>query len=212
MSVTSDERTAICDTLAEVGPDEPTLCGDWTTRDLLAHLLVRERRPDAAAGIILSPLAGYTKNVMASVAEQSYDAMIATFRGGPPWWTVFAIPGLGDRLNLFEFYVHHEDIRRAQPDWESRPSDQKREDALWGALTSAGGGRILFRRCRVGVILRAAGRDDAVVHKGDRSVHLVGEPSELTLIAFGRQTELSRVVVQGDPDDVDAFEASPRGF
>ena len=212
MSVTSDERAAMCDTFAEVGPDEPTLCGDWTTRDLLAHLLVRERRPDAAAGIIVSPLAGHTSNVMANAAKQPYEEMIAAFRGGPPWWTVFAIPGVGDRLNLFEFYVHHEDIRRAQPEWEPRPPDSQREEALWGALTGAAGGRLLFRRCKVGVVLRAAERDDTVVHKGDPAVHLVGEPSELTLVAFGRPTELSRVVVQGEPADVAAFEASPRGL
>jgi uncharacterized protein (TIGR03085 family) len=212
MSITGDERAAICDTLAAMGPDQPTLCGDWTTRDLLAHLLVRERRPDAAAGILVSPLAGHTRNVMASVAEQPYEAMIATFREGPPWWTVYAVPGLGDRLNLFEFYVHHEDIRRAQPDWEPRPTDPKREDALWAVLTSVGGGRLLFRRCKVGVVLRAAGRDDTVVRKGNRTVHLVGEPSELTLVAFGRPTDLARVVVQGEHDDVAAFEASPRGI
>ena len=210
MSITSEERAAICDTFAEVGPDAPTLCGDWTTRDLLAHLLVRERRPDAAAGILISPLAGHTENVMASAAKQPYEEMISTFRAGPPWWTMFAIPGVGDRLNLFEFYVHHEDIRRAQPDWHPRPPEPAREDALWGALNSAPG-RMLFRRCKVGVVLRAAGRDDTLVHKGDPAVHLVGEPSELTLVAFGRPTELSRVVVQGEPHDVAAFEASPRG-
>jgi hypothetical protein len=71
---------------------------------------------------------------------------------------------------------------------------------------------MLFRRCKVGVILRAAGRDDTVVHKGEPSVHVVGEPSEQTLVAFGRPTQLARVVVQGEPDDVAAFESSPRGL
>ena len=37
---------ALCDLFEEVGPDAPTLCGDWTTRDLAAHLVMRERRPD----------------------------------------------------------------------------------------------------------------------------------------------------------------------
>ena len=44
------ERTALCDLFLAVGPDAPTLAGEWTTRDLAAHLVVRERRPDAAAG------------------------------------------------------------------------------------------------------------------------------------------------------------------
>jgi uncharacterized protein (TIGR03085 family) len=123
-----------------------------------------------------------------------------------PW----AIPVLGDRANLFEFYVHHEDIRRAQSGWAPRPTDARREDALWGALGMMG--RLLFRHSPVGVVLRAAGRDDAVVRKGEPSVHIVGEPSEIALVAFGRATELTRVVVQGEPDDVARFEASSRGL
>src|SRR5439155_20488720 len=58
MGVARDERSALCDLFAEVGPDAPTLCGGWLTRDLAAHLVIRERRPDAAAGIVIKPLAG----------------------------------------------------------------------------------------------------------------------------------------------------------
>jgi uncharacterized protein (TIGR03083 family) len=41
------ERAALCDLFDEVGPDAPTLCAGWTTRDLAAHLVIRERRADA---------------------------------------------------------------------------------------------------------------------------------------------------------------------
>jgi uncharacterized protein (TIGR03083 family) len=37
------ERVLFADLLARVGPDEPTLCAGWTTRDLAAHIVVRER-------------------------------------------------------------------------------------------------------------------------------------------------------------------------
>ena len=50
-SLAESERALFADLLAEVGPDAPTLCGDWTTRDLAAHLVVRERRLDATPGI-----------------------------------------------------------------------------------------------------------------------------------------------------------------
>ena len=53
MSLTSNERAAICDSFEKFGPDAPTLCEGWNTRDLLAHMLVRERRPDAGAGLIV---------------------------------------------------------------------------------------------------------------------------------------------------------------
>ena len=44
------ERASLCDLLAEVGPDAPTLCEGWTTALLAAHLVVRERRPDGGPG------------------------------------------------------------------------------------------------------------------------------------------------------------------
>ena len=58
-----DERSELCDLLVDLGPDEPTLCEGWTTADLAAHLVVRERRPDSGPGIVWPPLAGYTDSV-----------------------------------------------------------------------------------------------------------------------------------------------------
>lgn len=210
MTVTRDERRAMCDLLDQLGPNRPTLCGTWTTSDLLAHLLVRERRPDAAAGIMIPALAARTERAMAREARRAFPDMVETFRNGPPVWALpWAIPVVGDRANLFEFYVHHEDIRRAQPDWSPREEDVARDDALWGGLKLMG--RVLFRKSPVGVTLRAAGRKDLAVRSGPNGVVVVGLPSEITMVAYGRPTEFARVVLQGDPDDVAAFEASPRG-
>jgi uncharacterized protein (TIGR03085 family) len=210
MTITADERRAMCDLFETLGPDAPTLCEGWTTRDLLAHLLVRERRPDAAGGILFPMLAKRTEQVMASVAANPYSDMIEQFRGGPPIWSPFAVPVLGDKANLAEFFVHHEDIRRAQPQWEPRAGDVARDDALWNPLKLMG--RLLFRRSPVGVVLRSAGREDIVTKKGQPSVILVGLPGEIVLHAFGRHLDKVRLVVQGDPNDVEAFEASPRGL
>ena len=210
MSITANERAEMCDQFQELGPDEPTLCEGWTTRDLLAHLLVRERRPDAAAGIFVPFLRKHTADVSASVAAEPWDKMVEQFRSGPPIWTVWAIPVLGDKANLGEFFIHHEDIRRAQPKWEPRPDDVARDDALWNPLKVMG--RMMFRRSPVGVTLRSAGRDDIVVKKAEHGVVLVGLPGEILIHAYGRPIDKARVVVQGDPKDVDAFETSPRGL
>jgi uncharacterized protein (TIGR03085 family) len=210
MSLTADERAEMCDSFQEFGPDAPTLCEGWTTRDLLAHLLVRERRPDAAAGIVVPFLRKHAAEVTKSVAAEPWDAMIAQFRGGPPIFSLWAIPVLGDKANLGEFFVHHEDIRRAQEHWESREGNQARDDALWNPLKMMG--RMLFRKSPVGVTLRSAGRDDIVAKKGDPGVILVGLPGEIVMHAFGRPLDKCRLVVQGDPADIDAFEASPRGM
>lgn len=211
MSVTRDERRAMCDLFDELGPEQPTLCGTWTTRDLLAHLLVRERRPDASAGIVIPGLSGYTERVMAAEADRGYADMVRRFRDGPPVWAVpWSVPVLGDRANLFEFYVHHEDVRRAQPDWVPRPEDRRRDEALWSSLKLMG--RVLFRHSPVGVTLRTVDHKDVVARKAPNGVILVGLPSEITLLAFGRSPDLARVVIQGEPDHVAAFVSSERGI
>ncbi|HRE01710.1 MAG TPA: TIGR03085 family metal-binding protein, partial [Ilumatobacteraceae bacterium] len=176
----------------------PTLCGDWTTRDLLAHLLVRERRPDAAGGILIRALAGHTAKVQDRVAARDYTASVEQFRNGPPLWTVWALPLVGDRANLAEFFVHHEDIRRAQSGWQPRPPDAERDDALWGLLKTVG--RMLYRRSPVGVVLRAANRAEIVARKGEPHVTIVGEPGEIVLHAYGRADDVTRIVVEGDLD------------
>ena len=45
MTYAQDERAALAALLHETGPDGPTLCEGWQTRDLVAHLVLRERRP-----------------------------------------------------------------------------------------------------------------------------------------------------------------------
>jgi uncharacterized protein (TIGR03085 family) len=210
VTLTAEERAEICESFAEVGPDAPTLCEGWTTRDLLAHMLVRERRQDAAVGIVLPFLRKHAADVTAKVKAEPWDDMIKQFRDGPPIWSPWAIPVLGDKFNLAEFFIHHEDIRRAQPEWAPREGNEARDDALWKPLKLMG--RMLVRKSPVGVTLRSAGRDDVVAKKGERGVVLVGLPGEIVIHLFGRPLDKVRVVVQGEPADVEAFEASPRGM
>ena len=50
------ERDELCDLFVARGPDAPTLCEGWTTADLAAHLVVRERNPLAGPGIVFGGL------------------------------------------------------------------------------------------------------------------------------------------------------------
>src|SRR5688572_25102306 len=113
------ERLALADLMAEVGPDAPTLCGDWTVRGLLAHLLLRERRLDAAAGILIKRLAGRTERVQREIAAGDFDALLAQLRK-PPWFSPAGLAPLDELVNLSEMFVHHEDVRRAPPGWLPR--------------------------------------------------------------------------------------------
>ncbi len=203
------ERKALADLLAEVGPDAPTLCEGWATIDLAAHLVLRERRLDAAPGIVLRPLAGYTERVQREIARRPYLELVELVRTGPPRWSPTALRAVDDAANTAEFFVHHEDVRRAKQSWEPRPPNKALEDLVWSRLRSLG--RLLVRRSPVGVsVAQPEGEAVAELRRGARSVTLTGPPTELLLYLFGRK-KVARVTLDGSPDDVAAFEATPLG-
>ncbi|QDQ96786.1 TIGR03085 family metal-binding protein [Tomitella fengzijianii] len=184
MGFVREERRSIVDTMQQAGPDAPTLCEGWTVRDLLAHLVLREGRPDAAPGILIPPLAGYTARVQASVARRNFGELLDAVRSGPPWYSPMRY--LDEKANLVEYIVHHEDVRRAQPDWEPRELPAPVRGALWKAATMLG--RRAYSSAAAPVVLEAPGRPEVRVHHGGDggAVTLRGEPEELVLHAFGR--------------------------
>ncbi len=107
------------ETLRGVGPDAPTLCEGWTTRDLAAHLVIREYRPDATPGIMIPFLASHTAKVQSQVTEQNdWDELLDKVAAGPPVYSPFKL--LDPVANVGEMFIHHEDVRRAQTDWTPR--------------------------------------------------------------------------------------------
>jgi uncharacterized protein (TIGR03085 family) len=196
--------------MEQVGPDAPTLCAGWTTRDLAAHLVVRATRPDAAAGIVIGPLAGYNERVMAQVAKRSWTSLVAEVRSGPPRWSPVSIAAVDSATNTIEYFVHLEDVRRAAEPWEPRALDAADVATLWGAAARSSG--LLLRRSPVGVVLAPTDGPAAgtrrTVRKGDRSVVLTGPVGEIVLATFGRITR--GLDIQGAEDDVAAFLSFPR--
>src|SRR2546430_8122228 len=121
MSFARDERIALGDMLDETGPGAPTLCEGWRTLDLAAHLVLREHRRDAGAGVMGGPLASHTERVQRMfIARNPYRQLVDEIRGGPPRLSVFAIPGIDGRLNMVEDFVPHEDVRRGAVGWPAR--------------------------------------------------------------------------------------------
>jgi uncharacterized protein (TIGR03085 family) len=111
-------------------------------------------------------------------------------------------------MNTAEYFVHHEDVRRAQDGWEPRALDPRQEEALWRILQAQG--RMLFRHSPVGVVLELPDGRSRVARGGQPSVTLVGPVSELVLYAFGR-TGHARVRVEGDPGTVSRFSGTSLG-
>ncbi|WP_407553626.1 TIGR03085 family metal-binding protein [Streptomyces sp. Pv4-95] len=193
------ERLLFADLLESAGPDAPTLCKGWTTRELAAHLVVRERRADAAGGILVKPLAARLERVQAEFAAKPYEELIQLIRTGPPRLSPFALKQIDEASNTVEFYVHAEDVRRAQPDWAPRELDPVFSDALWTRIERLS--RVLGRKSPVGLVLRRPDGRTAVAHRGTPVVTVVGEPGELTMFTFGRQA-VADVELDGDKDAV----------
>ncbi|MEU1310143.1 TIGR03085 family metal-binding protein [Streptomyces cinnamoneus] len=179
------ERLLLADLLETVGPNAPTLCAGWRSRDLAAHVVVRERRSDAAAGIVFKPLAARLERVQAEFAAKPYEELIQLIRTGPPRLSPYALKQVDEAANTVEFFVHTEDVRRAQPEWSPRTLDPVFADALWSRLERTA--RLLGRKAPVGLVLRRPDGRTAVARRGTPVVTVTGEPGELTLFAFGRQ-------------------------
>ncbi|MFC9790757.1 TIGR03085 family metal-binding protein [Rhodococcus sp. NPDC127528] len=207
MSMAHDERLALVDTMTRVGPDAPTLCGEWTVRDLAAHLVLRERRLDAAPGITIAAIAPYTERVQASIATRPFPDLLDLVRTGPPLWS--PMRPLDAVLNFGEMFIHHEDVRRAGPAWEPRELDAPRQDAVWAIATRMG--RMTYRKAPCTVVLVRPTGERAVVHRsGGGEVVLRGEPAELALHAFGR--DAVRLEADGPAAAVAAVSARRRSI
>ena len=194
------ERSALCDLLAQLGPDVPTLCAGWTSADLAAHLYVRERRLEAGPGnvIKLPPFAGWTKRLQDNARDTlKWDALLNRVRSGPP----APVRPLDRAVNTIEFFVHHEDLRRAQPGWEPRTLAPNDDGALWHHLGSMRFGYLLssqvLRRTPAAARLEAPGREPIFLTKSGQGTVVTGPVGEVTLWLLGRK-DVARVDVAAE--------------
>ncbi|HXS66424.1 MAG TPA: TIGR03085 family metal-binding protein [Streptosporangiaceae bacterium] len=226
MTYARDERLELCALLDRTGPDAPTLCAGWRTADLAAHLVLREHRPDAAAGVMGGPLARHTAQTQRKLSKRTpYPKLVEMIRTGPPRFSFFGIPGVDAKANFAEYFVHHEDVRRAQPDWEPRDLSTDLTDIVWSQLSHA---RLMLRKVPVGIEFA---RDDLGDRPGSQQpgtqpsaqrpvrmtvrprtpvVTVIGAPAELLMWTFGR-TGAARVRLEGAEADVSALEKAHWG-
>jgi uncharacterized protein (TIGR03085 family) len=183
MTAAQRERAALVETMRAVGPDAPTLCGDWTTRDLAAHLVVREGRPDATAGVAIPFLAGYTEKVQRQVTQSTdWEQLLDKIASGPPLYSPFKL--VDAVANMGEMFIHHEDVRRAQSGWEPRQLDSATVSALGRGLSLMA--RLTLAKAPARVSLRTPdGKTLGAVGRGPE-LEVIGEPQELLLFISGR--------------------------
>ena len=209
MTLAQSERAALADLLDRLGPQAPTRCEGWRTGDLLDHLLVRERRPDAAAGIMLPFLRSWTARVSAVYDAKPYQDRLALLRSGPPAWHPARLSVVDRWTNDAEFFIHHEDVRRAQPGWQPRTLDADLEAELWDVLRRLS--KLTLRRAPTGVVLDAGDGRRVTASDAQPSVEVRGPVGELVLFTSGRQAH-SRVELSGPDDAVERLRTASLGI
>jgi uncharacterized protein (TIGR03085 family) len=202
------ERRALCETARSVGPQAPTLCEGWDVKDLICHLLVRESSLVGAPGIAISALSGLTAKEMARLKRQPFERLVERLRGHK--LTFYALPPVDAAFNTLEFFVHHEDIRRAQQGWRRRPLPQDAVDTLWQALTAQG--TALVKPAGVPVVVRRSDTDEtSTLMPGRNPVELSGPVTEVIFYLFGRD-QVREIRFDGPEDKVAKLRRAELGF
>jgi Na+:H+ antiporter, NhaA family len=204
------ERAELADLLGELGPGAPTLLAPWTTRDLAAHLVLRERDYLAGPGLVLPGAWGrLAERRRRSLALKDFNWLVATFRSGPPPG-LFRIGWVRRLASLNEFFVHHEDVRRANGR-DPRTNGQALDEALWRNVSRAPW--FLARRLRdAGLELQWAGTPKTIrARRGEPTARIAGPPGELLLYLFGRK-DAAQVEVSGSAAALEAVRRARFGM
>lgn len=198
MNLARTERTQLCELFHQVGPAAPTLCEGWQTHDLAAHLWVRENDPAAAVGVV-SAFAAVTERRMSRARDRwSYDELVDRLAQGPAPWSLFRLEPIDKLANTVEYWVHHEDVRRAGDSPAGpRISEPGFEAQVWKQLGRFG--KAMFGKLgEDGLVLENLQGDRIRIRPGDRTVTIAGPPTELLLYGFGR-CDAAWVDIIGEP-------------
>jgi uncharacterized protein (TIGR03085 family) len=175
----------LCDLLDELGPDAPTLCEGWTTADMAAHLVLREH------------FRRWGDDRRAAEKAKGYSNLVSRLQAGAP--APWRIPGVRTLANGLEYFIHDEDVRRANG-CGPRDDIPDLEDLSW--RMSGFLGRRLARAVRpFGIELVSPDGRRRAVGGGVKAV-LSGPPTELVLYLAGRRSA-AKVSLSG-PDDAAA--------
>jgi uncharacterized protein (TIGR03085 family) len=207
------ERAELCNLLTDVGAHAPTLCGDWEAADLAAHLVVRENRPDALVGFVIPALRGYPGRIEQTTRDTiPFPDLVERIRTGPPLWSPLGLPGVKDRGNLHEYFIHHEDVRRAAPGWHARELSPALSAGLWNVVRTMAP-FLLHGMKGTRVTLRTPDGAERSVgpSAAKHQVTVTGPAGELLLYLSGRRP-VAEVQISGSPAAQARLAAAPLGM
>lgn len=204
---TAASRDALVEALLSAGPGQPTLCAGWQTQHLAAHVVLREGSP-LVAGLVVKPLQSRLERRTMDLGDsaatpEAYQDLVARIGAGPSAGRRLAerlqhLPAVrraAQATNLLEFYVHTEDVRRAQHRWAPRRLAEEYADALFTELARSA--RLRYRSEGTGIVLARSTGQRVVARKpgpGESSRTISGPAGELVLHAFGRRDNALVVV------------------
>ncbi len=187
MSFAQKERERLAQLLLELGPDAPTLNDGWQTKDLAVHLLIRERKPLAAAGIVLPVAQSLLHREEQQQHARSYEDVVREWSAGPP---AFIAP-INTAMNTAEHFIHHEDVRRGGGVVEPREFSREVDRQLMQLVKRFG--RLVLRKSPIPIVLTpptlppvTVGGQAGVAERGDNVARVFGSPGELLLWVSGR--------------------------
>ncbi|WP_080794545.1 TIGR03085 family metal-binding protein [Corynebacterium pacaense] len=192
MTFSSIERAGLAQLFHLKGPDAPTLCEGWTTRDLAAHLWVREHHTAAQLGQRMAVLSNLLEKRTDEALARDFDELVDAWAAGPrglnPWRLLDPV------ANSLEHFIHHEDVRRGG--WApgdpvaSRELPREYEQILHRTISLIGS-RILAPTVPVillpeGLPRIVIGDKPGVAEHGDDVVRIDAPMGELALWVCGR--------------------------
>lgn len=199
------EAEALAETFRSLGPQAPTLCDGWEARHLLAHLVLRDQQPWEMAADMLSRAEPGSEHFLGRLADvhadpARFETLVDRFLDGPGRFSPMRWGG--ERVELLEYVIHHEDLRRGGGDLTPRERPEGLIETLWRNVRFVAG--LGFRRSESGVVLVRPDGVRAVVRRGRRGVALRGDVVDLALYASGRPRG-SRLEILGEDDARAAF-------
>ena len=205
MTWVEGERHSFAVDFRAADPNAPTLCAGWTTRHLCAHLVQREHAMLRNVWDQVTTKAPGEERFMRRLVDDAgtpdgYAALVDTFAAGPSRRSLMG--RFDEALNLLEYVVHHEDLRRGSGPVPPRDLPAAELDEIWRRARPIL--KRAYRKAPVGVELAPYGGAVIPVRSGPSTVTVAGSPLELLLHAFGRRSAAD-VRVDGSSDGVNSF-------
>lgn len=195
-------RAAFVAALYAAGPNEPTLVEQWQTQHLAASVYLRENPHQVTARALststLAMNAAIDQLAEESASRKAFYTLVRKIGNGPE-----TAPASGQRPTLFkrvrnsmlqrrqepeslllEFFVHTEDIRRAQSRWAPRKLSDTYATALFEQLREQA--RKYYENAKTGYLLVRTNGERIVAKRGTTLTYVTGPAGELVLHALGR--------------------------